>query len=645
MTPRARFPLGRATRPRLEYLESREVPAVIGALDPSFGTAGRVIQSDIPFVGVATEPDGKVVAVGSKNNDFVVVRYNADGSLDTAFGTGGVATVDFALGGGNVDQATDVAVQADGKIVVVGSASTTAAGDDFAVARLNADGSLDGTFGTGGKVHVDFAGGGTADDDANGVAIAADGDIYVVGSAASAGTTKFGVARLSSAGVPVTAFGTGGHEFVTFGGTSEAGQGIAIQPGGKLVVVGVTTTVATGDDFAIARLDPTTGAPDTSFNPGGTTPGEKTVDFGGADDTAFDVAVQADGKIVVAGQSRAAAAEAAAAARLNADGSLDTGFGTAGLKTVDFGGGSGIANRVLIQPDGQIVLVGNNGADIVVARLLGTTGALDTSFTATGLTATVIGSSFDGNGGALTPDGRVVVAGSSNANSDGAVARLIGTVERPPDLSVGGSLDGRAAVYTPDPATGQYGTAAATAAGVFPGFAGLVRSAVGDVNGDGIPDVILVTGPGTPVRFAVLNGADLTTLLVPPTAPFAGSEDFTGGGFVAAADLNNDGRAEIILTPDQGGGPRVTIFSLAAGATAPAVVANFLGIDDPNFRGGARAAVGDVNGDGVADLAVAAGFLGGPRVALFDGKTVLGSNPTRLVNDFFAFPGSDAVNL
>ncbi|MBN9518679.1 DUF4394 domain-containing protein [bacterium] len=178
----------------------------------------------------------------------------------------------------------------------------------------------------------------------------------------------------------------------------------------------------------------------------------------------------------------------------------------------------------------------------------------------------------------------------------------------------------------------------------FPGFTtGNVRSARGDVNGDGVEDTIYVTGPGTAIQFTVISGVDNTTVLIAPTSPFSGSESFAGGGFVSAGDFNNDGRAEVVVTPDQGGGPRVTIFSLAAGG-AVSVVANFLGIDDVNFRGGARTAVGDVNRDGTVDLVVAAGFLGGPRVAIFGGTTVL-ATPTRLVNDFFAFPGTDAMNL
>lgn len=225
---------------------------------------------------------------------------------------------------------------------------------------------------------------------------------------------------------------------------------------------------------------------------------------------------------------------------------------------------------------------------------------------------------------------------------DGNDVALLSLAELPSQhLSVSGAADGTALEFV------------AGAAGAFPvdptvsvaGFGPLganVRATSADVDGDTRVDTILVTGPGVPIRMAVVSGADDKTLLVPPTAPFAGSEDFTGGGFVSAADLDGDGKAEWAVSPDQGGGPRVTVFSLAGGT--PTARANFFGIDDPAFRGGCRTALADVDADGVPDLAVAAGFLGGPRVAVFKGDTLF-ATPTRLLGDFFAFPGADAITL
>ena len=163
-------------------------------------------------------------------------------------------------------------------------------------------------------------------------------------------------------------------------------------------------------------------------------------------------------------------------------------------------------------------------------------------------------------------------------------------------------------------------------------FAGGVRAALADVTGDGVPDVIAGSGPGRPATVRVFDGA--TGGLVGEAQPFGAG--FTGGVYVAAGDLNADGKADVVVTPDQGGGPRVVVLRGGDLTTA----ASFYGIDDPNFRGGARAAVGDVNRDGTPDLIVAAGFGGGPRVAGFDGRTVLSGRPARLFGDFFAFePG------
>jgi hypothetical protein len=164
----------------------------------------------------------------------------------------------------------------------------------------------------------------------------------------------------------------------------------------------------------------------------------------------------------------------------------------------------------------------------------------------------------------------------------------------------------------------------------FGGFTGGVRVAVGDVNGDGVPDTIIGTGPGAATQVQVLDGS--TGKVLYSLQPFEAS--FTGGVYVTAGDLDGDGKADIVVTPDEGGGPRVEVFRGSDGS----VMANFFGIDDPNFRGGARAAVGDLNGDGHADLIVAAGFGGGPRVAFFDGTSLTAAGgPVKLFNDIFVF--------
>lgn len=164
----------------------------------------------------------------------------------------------------------------------------------------------------------------------------------------------------------------------------------------------------------------------------------------------------------------------------------------------------------------------------------------------------------------------------------------------------------------------------------FPGFTGGVRVATADVTGDGVPDTIAGSGPGSAPTVVVFDGATRTEI-----ARFNAFEaTFTGGVYVAAGDLDGDGRAELVVTPDQGGGPVVAVFRIAGAITE---VTRFFGIDDGGFRGGARAAVGDVTGDGVPDLVVAAGFLGGPRVTVWDGASVIsGRKPTAVAN-FFAF--------
>jgi hypothetical protein len=156
-----------------------------------------------------------------------------------------------------------------------------------------------------------------------------------------------------------------------------------------------------------------------------------------------------------------------------------------------------------------------------------------------------------------------------------------------------------------------------------------VRVAGADFTGDGVADLVAGTGPGGPTRVAVIDGATQQVLF--DVAPFEPA--FVGGVYVAAGDLTGDGVPELVITPDEGGGPRVKVFN-GAGFV---LLADFFGIDDPNFRGGARAAAGDLDGDGFGELVVAAGFGGGPRVAAFRGSAAFANKPPKLFGDFFLF--------
>ncbi|MDB5307018.1 MAG: Ribose transport system, periplasmic ribose-binding protein RbsB [Gemmataceae bacterium] len=159
---------------------------------------------------------------------------------------------------------------------------------------------------------------------------------------------------------------------------------------------------------------------------------------------------------------------------------------------------------------------------------------------------------------------------------------------------------------------------------------GADRVASGAFTPDGVPDIVIGSGVGRPARVTVIDGQ--TRQVLAETQPF--EDGFTGGVFVAAGDLDGDGIADLVVVADEGGGPRVRVYLTRGNKLVPA--ADFLALD-PTFRGGLRVALGDVNHDGVADLVVTGGPGAGPRVAIYDGRSLLpGMTPTRLQNDFFA---------
>ncbi len=348
-----------------------------GTLDVTFGGGDGIATADLDgndFAGAAAlQADGKIVVVGhGATVGFLVARFNADGTLDATFGGGdGWMTDSF---GATHDEATDVAVQPDGRIIVVGYTVRDAglADVDWAVARYNTDGSADTGFGTGGKRMIDFAG---APDFANGVALQPDGKIIVAGSTLMNGGTAepFTAVRLNTDGSTDTAFGTAGVATLDVNGATYSYAhtfDVAIKAGGEIVVAGAAWDAQGNPDVAVAQFT-AAGAPDASFG-GGTGWTATALDArqcaGQGCEQANAVSIQADGKIVVAGFVAATEADYAyAVVRFDADGSLDNTFATQGVYTLDAGGSVGA--DVTFQQDNLLLVAGGYQDHFGVIRL------------------------------------------------------------------------------------------------------------------------------------------------------------------------------------------------------------------------------------------------------------------------------------
>jgi len=391
--------------------------SVTGALDPSFDYDGKLVTDfsggDDTGQAVALQTDGKIVVAGwayGATPDFAVARYNPDGSLDTGFDGDGKVVTDFA--GGN-DYGKAVVLQADGKIVVAGG--TAGATDEFALVRYNPDGSLDTGFDGDGRVVTDFAGG---NDYGNAVALQADGKIVVAGYTEGA-TLDFAVARYNPDGSLDTGFDGDGKLVTDFSGGDDLSYAVVLQADGKIVVAGYTVSATW--DFAVARYNP-----DGSLDMGFDGDGKVATDYDGGTDYGKAVVLQADGKIVLAGITYSATADFAVA-RYNPDGSLDTGFDGDGRVVTDFAGGDDRGYAIALQADGKIVMAGSAyGAtlDFAVARY-NPDGSLDTTFDGDGKLVTDFAGGDDwGYAVALQADGKIVVAGyAESATRDFAVAR------------------------------------------------------------------------------------------------------------------------------------------------------------------------------------------------------------------------------
>ena len=385
-----------------------------GTLDASFASGGKLVE---PLMvpprevnALALSDAGKILAAGSyyngSNLDFALLRTDADGAYDSAFASGGKLQLDFGS-----DSTADVLALADGGAAVAG-------GNDgnFALLKVTAAGAVDASFGSNGLATADFGGGSRG-------AVAAftmdDGGFLLVGGAFAGGDYRLGVLRLSAAGQPLSGFGANGKAFYAApsGWSVLVVQDAVRVPDGKIVVVGYVNT-GSDNDVWLARLN-ADGTLDTGFGNSGWT----SFDHDGDEQYARKVAVQADGKLVIVARNNDGSDWQLFVARTKADGTLDASFDGDGLAFGGFGGDYDDYNAVAVQADGKIVVAGRKGIsgsdDMLALARYQSDGSLDASFGDGGKAVFDLGLSETtyANDLLIQPDGRILVGGSKKGDA------------------------------------------------------------------------------------------------------------------------------------------------------------------------------------------------------------------------------------
>jgi uncharacterized delta-60 repeat protein len=356
--------------------------AAPGDLDPTFSGDGKVLTDiagdDDGASAIAIQPDGKIVAAGFSSppdggRTFVVVRYDSAGLPDPSFGDDGIVTTSFGDGSA---AARAVAIESDGDIVVAGTSSQPETGWDFALARYEPDGGLDPSFGDNGRVTTDFA------DVANGInalVVQPDGKLVVAGESQG----DFALARYDADGSLDTSFSGDGVVTTDFAGKADAAYAVALQGDGRIVAAGSAFEKQDFYDapqfFALARYQ-ADGTPDSTFSGDGILITDISDHFGDA--RAHAVALQPDGKIVLGGVrgdegfSDLGLFSQLVVTRYNPSGSQDSSFDAEGQ--IDSSG----ARALAIQANGGVLAAGwtwFESEDFLVARWH-SNGALDSEF-------------------------------------------------------------------------------------------------------------------------------------------------------------------------------------------------------------------------------------------------------------------------
>ena len=406
-----------------EQLEVRSMLSIsAGTLDPTLNTVGySAADSGYNDQGLAVAYNPithDTIVAGQSNNQFGLAAYMPDGQLDASFGTGGVVV--FQPTGSNFSAIDAVAIDSSGNIVVGGWGTFISGGQNFVVARFDSTGHIDNTFGTGGFVSTDIGGG---SDQINAITfdhsapLTANANIVVAGQTIGA-TEHAAFARYTSSGVLDPTFGVGATGVITTTGTganTDEANGIAIDGSGNIFAVGQKTPTSShgaavfalgADGASIVRTTPSVGtasnftaltaAPGGGYFAAGTADGKfvtAKLTAAGALDTSFNgtgsvetafnsstgsqanaIAVQSDGKIVVAGNEVDATTSLAyvALARYNADGTLDSAFNTSGTQITDISLGTAAttAAGLLLEPDGKIEVAGTTGFPTTMASVL-----------------------------------------------------------------------------------------------------------------------------------------------------------------------------------------------------------------------------------------------------------------------------------
>jgi uncharacterized delta-60 repeat protein len=400
----------------------------LGTFDPTFGTAGRTPLGFYTY-DVAVDSLSRTVVVGAMGADAAVMRLTAAGAPDPNFGSNGLVTIDF--GGKRFDRAQRVTIQSDGKILVGGIMANSGGGDrdssgKFALARLNANGTLDGTFGNGGTETV-F--GNQTLTGISGLGIAPGGKIVFSGSVQRGGDFDFLAARLLSNGTVDTSFGSNGAAVTGMGGEDTA-VGQVIEPDGKIVVGGTRLNIDddVAQQYALARFT-AAGKLDNSFDRDG-----KVITTMVGESILYSITEQSDGKILAAGQMRGPdGITRVMLRRFNTDGSQDLSLVHGTLQTRPSADSvASVATNVFFRGN-EIVVVGMNetprpGGGVAISGAFASqyfyNGSLDTSFGNNGIAR------FDIAGGALwpraalAPDGKIVFAYWNGNSPNGGVARF-----------------------------------------------------------------------------------------------------------------------------------------------------------------------------------------------------------------------------